>query len=106
MASYKVPVKLSSSDWIAASTCSHHADRSAGSGSSLVARGINWASSNLRACDEIKDAEVWRVVSGEGLVALWALVLLLMLAERDYIAATAYAALLATFSALFTAAPP
>ena len=67
---------------------------------------MNWASSNLRACDDRKDAEVWRVVSGGRLVVLWALVLLLMLAERDYIAAAAYAALLAAFAALFTAALP
>ena len=65
---------------------------------------MDWASSDLQACDERKDAEVWRVVSGGRLVVLWALVLLLMLAERDYIAAAAYAALLAAFAALFIAA--
>ena len=75
-------------------------------GKSLAAKGVDWASSDLQACDERKGAEVWRVVSGGPLVVLWALVILLMLVERDYIAATAYAALLATIAALFTAAPP
>ena len=65
---------------------------------------MDWASSDLQACDERKDAEVWRVVSGGQLVVLWALVLLLMLAERDYIAATAYAVLAAVFAASFIAA--
>ena len=100
-----MPVKLSSSDCIMASTCSHHADRSACSGSSLAARGIIWASSDLQACDDRKDTEVWRVLSGGRLVVLWALVLLLMLVERDYVAATAYAALLAVFTASLIAAP-
>ena len=97
-------MKLSSSDWIIASACSHHANRSAGSGSSLAARGVNWASSDLWAYDERKDAEVWRMVSGGRLVVLWALVLLLMSVERDYIAASAYAVLLAAFAALFSTA--
>ena len=60
----------------------------------------------MRVCDDIKVTEVWRVVSGGRLVVLWALVLLLMLVERDYIAAAAYDALLAAFAASFTAAPP
>ena len=72
----------------------------------MAARGVNWASSNLRACDDRKDAEVWRVVSGGRLVVLRALVPLLMLAKRDCIAATGYAVLLAAFAASFTAPSP
>ena len=45
------------------------------------------------------------MVSGGRLVVLWALVLLLMFAERDYIAASASTALLAAFTASFIAAP-
>ena len=74
--------------------------------SSLAVRSINWVSSDLLACDEKKDAKVWRVVSGGRLVVLWAVLLLLMLAERDHIAAAAYAALIAAFAASFTATPP
>ena len=64
---FKAIAKVVSNDNKAASTDIHHADRSAGSGSVVVANGVIWASSDFLAYDDKKVAEVVNVVSG-GLV--------------------------------------
>ena len=63
----KAIANVVSNDNRAASTDIHHADRSAGSGSVVAAKGIIWASSDFLACEDKKVAEVVKVVSG-GLV--------------------------------------
>ena len=64
---FKAIAKVVSNDNKAASTDIHHADRSVGSGSIVVANGVIWASSDFLAYDDKKVAEVVNVVSG-GLV--------------------------------------
>ena len=61
---FKAIAKVVSNDNKAASTDIHHADRSAGSGSVVVANGVIWASSDFLAYDDKKVAEVVNVVSG------------------------------------------
>ena len=61
---FKAIANVVSNDNKAASTNIHHADRSAGSGSVVVANGVIWASSDFLAYDDKKVAEVVNVVSG------------------------------------------
>ena len=96
--SYKCPTNESSSDWIADSVVSHHAARSAGSGSLLAASGVTCASNNFLACDNKNVADELRVVSGGFPLLFWDGAPCCIVV-KFYIAAAAYAALLATLAA-------